>query len=67
MLIDRKSAQYARTRPKCDRWRKRIKFDLLLADKDKIEGQAAIDEVAARYHSFRRMHQTDGESCWKCT
>lgn len=65
MLIDRKSAQYAKDEAEVrDRWRKRIKFDLLMlkADKDKIEGQAAIDKLARRYHSFsKRMHQTDGE------
>ncbi len=65
MLIDRKLAQYAKDDAEVrDRWRKRIKFDLLMlkSDKDKIEGQAAVDKLTRRYHSFeKRMHQTDGE------
>ena len=43
------------------RWRKRIKYDLLVlkADDDGIEGKEAIDKLKRRYHSFaKRMHQT---------
>ena len=66
MLIDRKLAEYAKDEAEVrDRWRKRIKFDLLMLKsdaKEKIEGQAAIDKLTRRYHSFaKRMHQTDGE------
>jgi len=65
MLIDRKLAQYAKDDEEVrTRWRKRIKFDLLMlkADKDKIEGPAAVEKLHRRYHSFaKRMHQTDGE------
>ncbi len=45
-----------------DRWRKRIKHDLLLLKADGTEGQAAIDKLSRRYKSFaKRMHQTDDE------
>ena len=46
-----------------ERWRKRIKFDLLVlkADKEEAkEGQEARDKLTRRYHSFaKRMHQTN--------
>ncbi len=65
MIIDRDAAKYARNEAEArQKWRKRIKYDLLVlkADKDKIEGQKAIDKLSRRYHSFaRRMHQTDGQ------
>lgn len=44
-----------------ERWRKRIKLDLLVlkADKD-TTGQAAIEKLQRRYTSFaKRIHQTD--------
>lgn len=65
MLIDRKLATYAQSDAEIqDRWRKRIKFDLLMlkADKEKKDGQAAIDKLTRRYHSFaKRMQQTDSD------
>lgn len=65
MVTDPELARYARDEKESrDRWRKRIKFDLLVlkGEKDKIEGQAAVDKLTRRYHSFaRRMHQTDAE------
>ncbi|MGQ9913314.1 MAG: carboxy terminal-processing peptidase [Thermogutta sp.] len=44
-----------------DRWRKRIKLDLLVLKSDKqLEGQAAFEKLEKRYSSFgKRMHQTD--------
>ena len=47
-----------------DRWRKRIKFDLLelATEKPPLEGQAAKDKVAKRYHQLgKRMKQTDND------
>ena len=65
MLVDRKLAEYAKDDAEIrDRWRKRIKFDLLMlkADKEKIEGEAAVEKLTRRYHFFaKRMHQTDSE------
>ncbi len=45
-----------------DRWRKRIKFELLEAASEKtpLEGKAATDKISKRYHQMaRRMKQTD--------
>lgn len=66
MVVDRDTVQYPRTPNEAmDRWRKRIKYDLLVlkADKEKgKKGQEALDKLRRRYHSFaRRMHQTDSE------
>jgi carboxyl-terminal processing protease len=45
-----------------DRWRKRIKYDLLILKADKKEGQEARDKLRRRYGSFaKRMHQTDSD------
>ncbi|NUQ63056.1 MAG: carboxy terminal-processing peptidase [Pirellulales bacterium] len=63
MGVDRDTIQYAKNEAEAnDRWRKRIKYDLLVLKADKIEGQAAIEKLTRRYHSFaKRMHQTDDE------
>ena len=66
MLIDRDQLQYAKNEAEArEKWRKRIKYDLLVLKsdkKDKIEGQAARDKLSRRYHSFaKRMHQMDNE------
>lgn len=44
-----------------DRWRKRIKLDLLVLKADKqTTGQEAIEKLQRRYESFKkRIHQTD--------
>lgn len=44
-----------------ERWRKRIKLDLLVLKADKeTTGQAAIEKLQRRYTSFaKRIHQTD--------
>ena len=46
-----------------ERWRKRIKFDLLVQKvDDKREGEEAIEKLRKRYHSFaKRMKQTDAD------
>jgi carboxyl-terminal processing protease len=62
MIVDRDTVQYPRTPAEAqDRWRKRIKYDLLVLKVDKKDGKEAIDKLYKRYHSFaKRMHQTDG-------
>lgn len=55
-----------------DRWRKRLKYDLLIlknektdkgeAKGEKLDPAAAKERLARRYNSFaKRMHQTDGD------
>lgn len=68
MQVDRDSLQYPKNESEAhDRWRKRIKYDLLVLKADdtdgkKVEGQEAIDKISRRYHSFaKRMRQTDTE------
>jgi carboxyl-terminal processing protease len=68
MVVNRDAAKYANTPSEAvDRWRQRIKYDLLLlksADKkeEKKEGKEALDKLHRRYRSFaRRMHQTNNE------
>ncbi len=66
MVRDPDAARYPVTPAEAvERWRQRIKFDLLMlktADKkeEKKEGKEALDKLHRRYHSFaKRMHQTD--------
>ena len=63
MISDRDEVHYARTVAEArDRWRKRVKYDLLTLKVDGIEGEKAREKLTNRYNSFkRRMHQTDGE------
>ena len=68
MVSKPEAAHYPQTPAEAaDRWRQRIKFDLLLlktADKkaDKKEGKEAIDKLTKRYHNIaKRWHQTDGD------
>jgi len=65
MISDADEARHPTSKAEAlERWRKRIKYDLLVlkADKDKVEGQEAIDKLTRRYHSFaKRMHQTEGD------
>jgi carboxyl-terminal processing protease len=63
MIVDPDAATYARNEAEArEKWRKRIKYDLLILKADGKEGQEAIDKLSRRYHSFaRRMHQTDNE------
>ncbi|HEY4759701.1 MAG TPA: S41 family peptidase, partial [Thermoguttaceae bacterium] len=66
MITDRDELQYPKDPNEArERWRKRIKYDLLVLktdkdDKDKKEGKEAIDKLTQRYHSYaKRWHQTD--------
>jgi len=63
MISDRDLACYPRTYADArDRWRKRIKYELLMLKADGTEGQEARDKLKQRYTSLkRRMHQTDEE------
>ncbi len=63
MSIDKEAVAWSKTPQEArERWRKRIKYDLLLLKADKTEGQAAIDKLRQRYRSFaKRMHQTDND------
>ncbi|MHC4178431.1 MAG: carboxy terminal-processing peptidase, partial [Planctomycetota bacterium] len=63
MVSDREKVRYAHTVNEArDRWRKRVKYDLLMLKVDEIDGQEAKEKLSNRYNSFkRRMHQTDGE------
>ena len=63
MVVDRDEARYAVTAEEArERWRKRIKYDLLVLMADDTEGKEAVERLRRRYHSFAsRMHQTDGD------
>ncbi len=63
MVSDREIARYPRTAAEArNKWRKRIKYDLLVLKVDETEGEEARKKLKRRYHSFaKRMHQTDGE------
>jgi carboxyl-terminal processing protease len=63
LVIDRDAAEYARNEAEArEKWRKRIKYDLLVLKADDIEGEEATEKLSRRYHSFaKRMHQTNGE------
>ena len=63
MISDRDEVSYARTLAESrDRWRKRVKYDLLRLKVDDIEGEKAREKLGKRYSGFkRRMHQTDRE------
>jgi carboxyl-terminal processing protease len=63
MITDRDLLRYPQSPDEArERWRKRIKYDLLVLKADGTEGDAARDRLRRRYHSFgRRMHQTDAD------
>jgi carboxyl-terminal processing protease len=43
-----------------ERWRKRLKYDMLVLKADKSNKEVIQDRLRRRYHSFaKRMHQTD--------
>ena len=52
-------AEYAKNRDEAfDRWRKRIKYDLLVLKTEDVTGEEAIDRLDRRYTSYaKRMHQ----------
>lgn len=63
IVVDPDVAEYAKNDAEArDKWRKRIKYDLLTLKADDTVGQEAIDKLTRRYHSFaKRMHQTSSD------
>ena len=65
MVVDRDAAEWPKTAAEAaERWRKRIKYDLLIlkAGYEEPSGEAAVEELRRRYQSFaKRMHQTDND------
>ncbi len=63
MQTDPEQLQYARNAAESEeRWRKRIKYDLLVLKGDKVEGAEAQDRLKRRYNSYaKRMHQTGSD------
>ena len=60
LIADPDLLEYAKSDAEIeDKWRKRLKYDLLVLKSDKIEGKEANDKLRRRYGSFaKRMHQT---------
>ncbi len=63
MVIDPDGNDYAATEQEArERWRKRIKYDLLVLKLEDIEGDAAQKKLSTRYRSFAlRMHQVSSD------
>lgn len=63
MITDRDLLHYPREEMEVrERWRKRIKYDLLVQKADKKEGAEAVEKLRKRYDSFaKRMHQFDND------
>lgn len=63
LVSDAKEATFPKSEKEAvDRWRKRVKYDLLMQKADKLEGEAARTKIRRRYESFsKRMHQTDSD------
>ena len=63
MVRDRDSATYARTPEEAaERWRQRVKFDLLKETADDVPMDKAIEKLQKRYSSIRKSwNQTDND------
>ncbi|MCH2124506.1 MAG: carboxy terminal-processing peptidase [Pirellulaceae bacterium] len=63
MTSDPKSTVYAMNAEESrNRWRQRIKYELLVLKDDDTVGDEAVERLQRRYRSFRnRMHQIDGD------
>ncbi len=63
IVRDRELTQYAQSEAEArERWRKWIKFDLLLLKADGLEPEKAVEKLRKRYRArFRGMHQTDSD------
>jgi carboxyl-terminal processing protease len=70
MAIDKELMAYARTPAEArERWRKRVKYDILVIKTEKVGGKAAPSDdttpeqrLVRRYHSYaKQMRQTGGE------
>lgn len=63
MVTDPEVMQYAKTPEEVyERWRKRIKYDLLVLKADKVDGDEAREKLRRRYQNFaKRMRQIDND------
>ena len=63
MIRDRDEAKYARTPEEAaDRWRQRVKFDLLKETSDDVPMDKAVEKLRKRYSSIRKSwNQTDND------
>ena len=63
MIVDPDVAVFPKNETEAeDRWRKRVKFDLLTSIADDIEMKEAVERMHKRYHSIeRRWQQTDND------
>jgi carboxyl-terminal processing protease len=63
LITDPDAVRYARDAQEAqNRWRRRIKYDLLVLKGDEVEGDEARDKLRRRYNSFsKRMYQTDAD------
>ena len=63
IVIDPDETSWARTPAEAqDKWRKRIKYDLLVQKMEKTTPQEAMEKLQRRYRSFsKRMHQTSAD------
>jgi carboxyl-terminal processing protease len=61
LITEPDEVQYAKSEQEAqERWRRRIKYDLLVLKTDDTQGQEARDRLSRRYSSFaKRMYQTD--------
>ncbi|MHC4405652.1 MAG: S41 family peptidase, partial [Planctomycetota bacterium] len=63
VLIDPDLTRYARSKEEArEKWRKRVKLDLLSLKADGIEGEKAVQKLSRRYRSrLQRLHQTNND------
>ena len=63
MIRDRKAQTYPRNEEEArERWRQRVKYELLTLKAEGTEGEAAREKLSRRYRTFaKRMHQMDDE------
>ena len=63
MVTDRDTLKYPKNDAEArERWRKRVKYDLLLQKADEVAVEEAKEKLHRRYNSYaKRMHQTDDD------
>ena len=63
LAVDRDALQWPKNEAEArERWRQRIKYDLLVLKTDDKQGAEATEKLSRRYQSFaKRMHQKDDE------
>ena len=63
MISKAEKMQYAKNAAEArERWRKRIKFNLLSLKSEKVEGEKAQERLTRRYTSYgKQLHQTSGD------